>query len=54
MKVLELPPNLVRAHLIFQKMSHYPAYFREMREVFLWVIEEKGLATEHELKSMAQ
>lgn len=54
MRPIELPANLFKAHLLFQKMSRYPDYFREMREVFLWVIEEKRLATAQDLETAAK
>ena len=54
MKVLDIPSSLFRAHLLFQKMSQYPEQMREMREVFLSAIEERGLATEYELRAVAQ
>ena len=54
MRPIELPANLFKAHLLFQKMSRYPDYFREMREVFLWVIEEKRLATAQDLETAAR
>ncbi|MBW1712015.1 MAG: hypothetical protein JRJ59_02550 [Deltaproteobacteria bacterium] len=50
----DLSPDLFKAHLIFAKMSRYPHYFREMREVFRWTIEEKGLATAEDLEKAAR
>jgi hypothetical protein len=54
MNPTELPANLFKAHLLFQKMSRYPDYYREMREVFLWVIEERRLATVQDLEAAAK
>jgi len=54
MKFLEIPKNLFRAHLLFQKMGRYPEHSREMREVFVWVLEERGLASPAELRNVAR
>lgn len=54
MKPIEIPKNLFRAHLLFQKMGCHPEHFREIREVFLEVIERKRLGTTTDLKSMAR
>lgn len=54
MKFLELPPNLFRAHLLFQKMSRDPEHYREMREVFTDALGEIGAATAYELEAVAR
>ena len=54
MKFLELPPNLFRAHLLFQKMSQDPEHYREMREVFTEALSEIGAATAYELEAVAR
>lgn len=52
-KRVEIPDNLFNAHLVFEKMSQFPEYIREMREVFLDIIERKKLATADELMTLA-
>ncbi len=54
MKKIEIPDNLFKAHLVFEKMSQYPEYLREMREVFLDFIERKKLAKAEELMELAR
>lgn len=54
MRIDNLTSDLVKAHLIFQKMSRYPKHTQRIRELFISVIEERDLATEAELESIAR
>ena len=54
MKTLDLSPDLVKAHIIFQKVSKYPQYQNRIRELFVQVIEERGLATSEDLDNKAR
>ena len=54
MKATDLSPDLVKAHIIFQKVSKYPQYQQRIRELFVNVIEDRGLATAEELDRMAR
>jgi len=54
MNLSNLSPDLVKAHLIFQKVSRYPSYLSRIRELFVKVLEERGVATQEELEAAAR
>ena len=54
MNLSDLSPDLVKAHLIFQKVSRYPSYISRIRELFVKVLEERGVATPEELEAAAR